>query len=275
MPPLRSEEEWARQVIEAELGQPVAQHDDGSRPGMHDLDVFYGEGRRAAVEVTAAVDPESTELWNIVNGRGRWEEPDLAGGWGVTVKPNARHLRRELPPFLRSLERAGIGRFPDPAGQPTAIVAPLGVVKATQSNTEFPGSIYVFLDLPADQTAGFVPDTGDALAAWLGDFVHDDSRADLRQKLARSGAAERHAFVIVSGLSGVSFVVADLLMVNDAPHPLVPPKLPPEVTDVWAVSTWASGVGFRWSSAAQRWQRFAKRLPQVSPPSGNEDGVDA
>jgi hypothetical protein len=274
MPSLRVDEEWVRQVMEAELGRPVAQHDDGSRPGMHDLDVFNGEGRRAAVEVTAAVDPASTELWNIVNGRGRWLEPDLAGGWGVTVKPNARHLRRELPPFLRSLERAGIRRFPDPAMQPTAIVSPRGVVEATQSSTEFPGSIYVLLDFPVDQIVGFMADTGDALAAWLGDFLHDESRADLRQKLARSGAAERHAFVIISGLSGVSFSVTGLLIANDAPLPLVAPSLPPEVTDVWTASTWDSGVGFRWSSATQRWQRFAKRW-QVSSPSGNESGVDA
>jgi hypothetical protein len=273
MPPLRAEEEWARQLIEAELGRPVAQHDDGSRPGMHDLDVSNGEGRRAAVEVTAAVDPGSTELWNIVNGRGRWVEPDLVGGWLVTVKPNARHVRRKLPPFLRSLERAGIGRFPDSARQPTAIESPLGLVQAIQSSTDFPGSIYVDLDFPLDQIAGFTADTGDALAAWLGDFLHDDSRADLRQKLARSGAAERHAFVIVSSLSGLSFAVTGLLIASDAPLPLVAPRLPPEVTDVWAASTWDSGVGFRWSSGAQRWQRFEKRPLQVSSTGSPENGM--
>jgi hypothetical protein len=261
--------------MEAELGRPVAQHDDGSPPGMHDLDVLIGEERLAAAEVTAAVDPESTELWNTVIGKGRWEEPDLAGGWFVVVKPNARHLRRKLPPFLRSLERAGIGRFPDPARKPTAIASPPGVVRAPQNNTKFPGSIYVQPDLPVDQVAGFMSDTGDALAVWLGDFLHDDSRADLRQKLARSGAAERHAFVIVSGLSGVSFSVTGLLIANDAPLPLVAPSLPPEVTDVWAASTWDSGVGFRWSSVAQRWQKFAKRPQQASSPSENENGVDA
>lgn len=108
MPPLRTEEEWVRQVMEAELGVPVEQHDDNSRPGMHDLDVIYGVGRRAAVEVTAAVDAQSTELWKIVNGQGRWVEGDLVGRWHVWVKPNARRLRDELPPFLRGLEHAGI-----------------------------------------------------------------------------------------------------------------------------------------------------------------------
>jgi hypothetical protein len=257
--------------MEAELVVPVAQHDDGSRPGMHDLDVFSGGGRRAAVEVTAAVDPGSTELWNIVYRDGRWEEAELVGGWRVTVKPNARQLKRDLPPFLRALERAGIGSFR--ATETTTNVSPPGVVEATQSDTNFPGSVYIDLDLPLDQVAGFMADTGDAVASWLGDFLHDDSRADLRQKLARSGAAERHAFVIVSGLSGVSFAVTGLLIANDAPLPLVAAHLPPEVTDVWVASTWASGVGFRWSSSAKRWEKFTKRPLQISS-SSSRGGID-
>lgn len=251
-----------RQVMETELGVPVEQHDDGSRPGMHDLDVIYGEGQRAAVEVRAAVDPESTELWNIVNGRGRWEEHDLAGGWAVHVKPNARRLRRELPPFLRTLERAGIREFPGSATESTSNVVVPAIVSARQRDTKFPGSIYVLLDLPSEQVAGFAAGDGDALSEWLGNFLRDDALADVRQKLARSGAAERHAFVVVSGFSGASFAVTGLLIPSDAPLPIIAPDLPPEVTDVWAASVWDSGVGFRWSSATHRWQRFSKPLPQ-------------
>lgn len=39
MKALRTEEEWARQVMSLALGVPVLQHDDGSVGGMHDLDV--------------------------------------------------------------------------------------------------------------------------------------------------------------------------------------------------------------------------------------------
>jgi hypothetical protein len=84
--------------MEAELGVPVVQQDDGSRPAMHDLDVIYGDGHRAAVEVTGAVDAEATEFWNI-NVQGGWVEPDLIGGWLIQAKPNARRLRRDLSPF--------------------------------------------------------------------------------------------------------------------------------------------------------------------------------
>ena len=252
-----------RRVMEADLGVPVEQHDDGSKPGMHDLDVIWGEGQRASVEVTAAVDADSTELWNIVNGQGRWVESDLAGGWLVHVKPNARQLRRRLPPFLRSLESAGIREFHSDA-TPNLAPPPPGVLEAKQSGTDFPGSIYVQPDLPLEQVAGYMADTGNALAEWLGAFLRDNERADVRRKLARSGAEERHAFVIVTGLSGVPFAVTGLLIPDDAPLPIVTPDLPSEVTDVWAASSWDSGVGFRWSSATRRWRRFSKHLPPVS-----------
>jgi hypothetical protein len=37
MPPLRPEEEWARQLMAAELGAVVVQHDEQSQDSMYDL----------------------------------------------------------------------------------------------------------------------------------------------------------------------------------------------------------------------------------------------
>ena len=80
---LRAEEEWARGVIAASLGLEVVQHDDGSADGMHDLDVYDGPARVAAVEVTAAADGQVIALWKLVNPPGdRWIESALAGGRG-------------------------------------------------------------------------------------------------------------------------------------------------------------------------------------------------
>lgn len=246
--------------MEAELGVPVVQHDDGSRDAMHDLEVIYGNGSRAAVEIRCAVDREQTEFWNVVNGRGRWIESDLVGGWFVLAKPNARQLRRQLPPFLRSLERAGLSAFPSYRAEPSANVVdpPRGVVRASQNGTDFPGSIYVQPDLPNEQIAAFMSDTSDAVADWLGVFLHDDACRDVREKLARSGVAERHAFVVVSGLNGLPFAVAGLLLRDDVLSPTTAPVLPPEITDVWIASVWDRGYGLRWSSTAKRWHTFSK-----------------
>ena len=267
MPPLRDEEEWARQLIEAELGVPVEQHDDGSRPGMHDLDVIYADRLRAAVEVTSAVDAEATEFWNTTVA-GSFVERNLVGGWFVLAKTSARRLREKLPPFLRELEDAGIREFRVRQGQAAAtlVSVPPGVVRATQHPTAVPGSIYVQPDLPNEQVAAFMASTGDALAKWLADFLREPAQTDVRTKLMRSGAAERHAFVVVSGLSGAPFTVTGLLIAKDAVDPVAAPVLPPEITHVWAVSPWDSGLCFRWSSATG-WQRFSKPpLHLASPP---------
>ena len=64
----------------------------------------------------------------------------------------------------------------------------------------------------------------------------------------RSGAEERHLFVILPGFAEAPFGAADLLMRDDAPLPTIPPTLPPRVTHAWAMSTWNTGDGMRWSA---------------------------
>lgn len=262
--PLRAEEEWAREIIAHALGVPVVQHDDGSRERMHDLDILLGNGVRAAVEVTAAADGEAIALWNLLNGRGaRWIEPTLVGGWLVTLAPSARakRVRQELPALLQALEASGV-REVRTLGDSTSGVALaarlLDVVAMRQSDTQYPGSIYITLELPIERTGGFVAATGDALAEWAGDFLRDDERADVRDKLRRSAAHERHAVLIVPGFTVARFGVVDLLMRDDAPLPEADPALPAEVTHVWALSTWSTGRGMRWSPD-QGWSLFDKR----------------
>jgi hypothetical protein len=46
-------------------------------------------------------------------------------------------------------------------------------------------------------------------------------------------------------------------MRDGASLPVEYPELPGEVTDVWTVSTWLSGAGFRWSPPAG-WSTFPK-----------------
>jgi hypothetical protein len=197
----------------------------------------------------------------------RWVERDLAEGWTVHVKPHACRLRRDLPPFLRELEQAGIRAFPVAEAELGKLpLPPSGLISARQTETAYPGSIYVWPRQPTDEIAGFSPATGDALAEWLGDFLLARPREDVRSKLARSAAKTRHAFVVMSSLSGVPFAVTDLLIADDAPLPTVAPDLPEEVTDAWVASVWDTGVGFRWSSSAQRWQTFLKRPLLTDPP---------
>lgn len=66
---LRGEENGVAATIAATLGSRVRQHDDGSRPGMHDLNILTANGGPGALEVTTAADPDRIHLWKLVNGR--------------------------------------------------------------------------------------------------------------------------------------------------------------------------------------------------------------
>ena len=263
MKALRPEEEWARQMMSHALGLPVVQHDDGSLEGMHDLDVLY-DGETAAVEVTSAADGESIALWNLMNGRNeRWVVDELQGGWMVSLEPSARakRLKTELPRLLRELEICGLTELRpwrgSARGHLAEVARELGVASAGQRATDFPGSIYITIQLPTERAGGFVADTGDALPTWVAEFLRAPKRRDVLDKLARSGRSERHAFVLLPGFAEAPFGVTDLLMLDSAPLPLADPQLPDDVTHVWLVSGWASGRGFRWCRTSG-WGFFEK-----------------
>lgn len=252
-------------MIECALGVPVVQHDDGTRPGMHDLDIAYPDGRCGAVEATAAADAGSIELWNLLNSGGRWIVDDLAGGWTVSLHPHARARRlwKELPLFLSRLERLGVTevRTRFRRGALEQVAGNLGIANASQGGTDFPGSIYITLQLPIERMGGFVADTGDALAMWLAEFLAEPRQLDVLSKLTGSGAEERHVFVFLPGFTTAPFSASDVLLRSDAPLPQEAPVLPAAVSHVWAVSFWASGDGMRWSPTGG-WERFSKRKLQ-------------
>jgi hypothetical protein len=254
---LRPEEEWSRAIVSRALGVPVLQHDDGSRPRMHDLTVSYPTGAAAAVEITAAAEPESIELWKLMtdNQGGRWHVEGLRGGWLVAVIPSARQkrLQAELPLLLSALEAANLRDLRPAVDQrlPWSRVAnDLGVASARQSpGTQFPGSVYMTIHEPIDRRAGYVSPGSEAIATWVGEFLGSVKQADVLDKLKRSGAEERHAFVLVPGFSVAPFAVAELLIRDDPPVPGAPPLLPEEVTHVWVAGTWSAGRAFYWSPA--------------------------
>lgn len=86
------------------LGVVVRVHDDGSKDGMHDLDLVRDGRIFGCCEVTSAADEATIEFWNVANGgrQGRWTEPDLVGGWSIAARPTARinKLRTALPEIL-------------------------------------------------------------------------------------------------------------------------------------------------------------------------------
>jgi hypothetical protein len=265
---LRDEERWAQVCILHTLPDCVVEpHDDGSRPSMYDLKIVYSDSSIGAVEVTMAADGERIGLWREVRKRALIrQEPDLIGGWLVRLLPSARarELDRQLTTLLRELERHGrtaICGLKGSADQLEALAASLGVIEAFQSPTDRKGSIYVMPpEGTLEQMGGCAPLTGDPLAVWLGDWTNEPSRSDNVRKLRSADATERHLFILVRGFTAAPFAVNDLLISPHAPIPTSPPVLPAGVTDVWVMSNWDSGDGFRWSPG-MGWRRFTKLAP--------------
>ncbi|MFE5840216.1 hypothetical protein ACFQ7N_01035 [Streptomyces niveus] len=205
----------------------------------------------------------SLELWKLINGGARWIREELVGGWMVALEPTARvkHLRSELPKLLAQREAMGIPQLSEPHGPTEDLVEQaerLGVVSVYQSpTTEFPGSIYCTISLPHERSGGWVPDTGDAFAHWVSDWLTAPHQADNLGKLQRSSADERHLFLLLPGFTTASFEAIDPLMRPNGPLPAVAPQLPEEITHLWAMSSWDTGDGFRWSPASG-WTKFRK-----------------
>ncbi len=85
-------------------------------------------------------------------------------------------------------------------------------------------------------------------------------QSDVLGKLARSGAPERHAFILVPGFSLAPFGVVDMLWrAEDDVVPTMSPDLPDEVTHVWLMAFWSIGSGLRWSPA-RGWERFEREF---------------
>ena len=258
-------------MIAAALGPAarVRAHDDNSEPAMHDLLIEYSDGRLGAVEITSSVDAALVELWNLVNGGdGCWVVDGITGGWLASLRPEARvsRLRQELPALLRALESQSIRHvhteWSTVLDPPEVHLADqLGIHQLNQNPTQYPGRVYFTVDLPTERFGGAAPDDGDALAAWVEEFLGAPARAGDLAKLGSARADERHAFVFIGGLSDAPWPVQYMALSDPMPLPRPAPILPKPVTDVWLASTWSTSTGVRWSSEDSRWHSFDKLQP--------------
>jgi hypothetical protein len=254
MSQLRPEERWAAACIEAALPGVTAQkHDDGSRPGMHDLDLIQDGSIFAACEVTAAADSRAIELWNLVNGRDEtWTEPDLVGGWRLTVSVecNVKRLQQKAPGLLQRLELNELD------SSARSEIQALGVKRFHQYNTNNPGSIYVTLEQEVQFRWAFVGDTGDSLVDWFDAWIRTSEQAHNVEKVRKAGYPEGHLLVLIPAFPSAPFSASNLLMRPDPPLPTRAPTLPDGLTHLWLMSTWDSGMLLHWSATG--WARFSK-----------------
>lgn len=194
-------EEWARRVVQKELGYTVEKHDDGSASGMYDLRIGPPEAPQVAIECVAAVDSIFTETWNVGPAKGPFTLA-VEGDWTIVIGPTSRVkvVKQHLTRLLKELEARGIynlnvndwfkwdnmSLFDD--------IKSLGITRASCYRVQ--GSGQVHLSMPGH--GGAVDEKGSSVPKWLGDFLRDPARKDVLSKLERSTVPNRHVFVIAT-----------------------------------------------------------------------------
>jgi hypothetical protein len=250
-----SGEEWAQRIVEKELGCTVYINDDGSAPGMYDLRVGPKDAPELAIECIGAVDEAFAETWNIGPARGPLHL-SLTGDWNVSITAMARikAIKQRIEPLLRILESHGIDNlYVDYLLKRIDRAMfdefeSLGITHASCYRRQGTGEVHLMML----GTGGIVNSQGSAVPAWIGEFLRDSARQDVLLKLQRSGAKERHVFVLAD-LTGTPWPVESYL-IGELDHiPEQSPDLPQPVTGVWIVSTMGQR-GLRWDRGA--WKLF-------------------
>ncbi len=226
--------EAAKAIIAAHTGERVVTYDDQSQPSMHDLEIHFTDGRRAAVEVTASEDQRRAGDFGALHKQPVIHDQRLRQGWLVLLKPGAsvNLARARLPDILLQLEEAGLGAV-DMRDDDHAEWA-LELLRSADADTARSGVM----------RPGAIGLTGAMRVEWLSSDPEDvvtfverfaSSRPDNLSKLRNSGAAERHLFVW-GGAFPQDWASLRPLKLDIAALPSRAPNLPPEVTHVWVAA---------------------------------------
>ncbi|MCW2744889.1 MAG: hypothetical protein JWM48_1439 [Mycobacterium sp.] len=218
------------------------------------------------MEVKTATDAAATELWKVANGSTQpVDAPGLRDLWSVAVRAGTslQRVKRQLPDFLADLERDNMTAFI--AGQDWSRVDrreradSLGVQFASAHPAEKDVGAYVINVRQDPIWSG----DADPVLGWLEDWIESEPSArNLRAKLARSGADERHAFIVLPAWSTAPVEVEWHIHGVTSPMPERAPVLPSELTHIWLVSVWGT-TGIRWSPGVTdgKWERFSTKEP--------------
>lgn len=229
---MNSSEAVAQVVVESVIpGSRMVYHAEQSK-SVHDFDLYYDDGRIAAVEVTESVSTA-------------WKETDAAivssrkGGQRIKAKlcrkpwrirpgtgANINRIRKVVDRYLAAVESAGIDHFFSASDRHKSaavdnIYKDLRVYSGDVMEWEAPG--YITIGLPIE--GGFIGGT----------IVHhavmvEALKPDNRRKLASAGTGERHLFVFVDVLNHRVWTS----LVYSTP-PAEATDFPEEITDAWAV----------------------------------------
>jgi hypothetical protein len=236
--PQRPDDQTAKQIVQFCLPEvEVCLHDDGSEPMMYDLDLRWPDGRVEAVEVTRATSAPMRQLLRRIALRGSLDAVESTRSWVVplaTYDTDVAAVRVRIDHLLGLVEQAGLTKFGQREARCSVAVARIRRfgVDTGWSYVPVSGRPRIWLELPW-RAWWQQPETVNAMV--------EDHAARNAEKLARSGRAERHLFVLLDSGEEEAWSV----MLDDEP-PEASPQLPEAVTTAWVTTTRADGNPTVW-----------------------------
>jgi hypothetical protein len=229
-------------------GQMIYREDQSAR--THDFDLNRTTGAAAAVEVTSITDGTVRATFAAIDRCRRMSRRLCTKDWRIHPAANAniKRIAEKADAYLAKIEATGVDRFfssLDASSSPP--------VAAIWHDLQVQGG--GVLPQKEPQIVIVLPVTGGAYgqSLVLAAVQTVMSASDNLEKLAKSGAAERHLAIYVDRSA-----TSVLMGFRDFGPPSELPDLPAEVTDIWLFSeTYGDDRYVVWRAGAKRpWQRL-------------------
>ena len=234
--PQRPDDQTAKQLVQLCLPEvEVCLYDDGSKPMMYDLNLWWPDGHAEAMEVTIAIDDDLLRLdlrlirhGSVIPARESTRNWTLGLESGTT---EVRAVKGKVDHLLSLVERAGVTRFI--ARDENESVAAIRVLRRLGVSHGF--SFNARSEPPTIKIVGPAPAPHFIQPESINKVIEDHARRN-EQKLALSGCDERHLFVLFDFISPEGWSA----FIEQRKPPELPPRLPEAVTTVWAA--WPIGT---------------------------------
>ncbi|MFI7120709.1 hypothetical protein [Amycolatopsis sp. NPDC049868] len=205
------------------LGVRVQEYDIGKQQRAVDALLHYADGRIAALEVSSIGPEDEARISNVLARRreNRRAVEGLTRSWIASV-PSSFHRQnlRVLDEVILRSDQQGISDLRSAGGQAEKLVRQNVTAFATTDAAAEPPVIWVV----QNGLWGFIDRGAGTLPAELDEILAEGKMQKKLAKLAATGLAERHLFLLVRP-SAMSFPVYDALSMN-RPLPEEEPTLP-------------------------------------------------
>lgn len=243
----------AGRVVARLTDEAVVLQDDGSQPSMADIRIDYADRPSAFIEVWNDIDQNYAAMYAELI-REQHQLPNvvpavrLHRAWQVALGRTAHvgNLKDEMEELLSALEDAGetfqivaTERVLRSRAHPAVRrLCDLGVVMLGSGPSDH-GEVRL---LPAGTSGPLIADW-ETVLGWIAETLTSSRMADVRTKLAKTNAAQRHVFIGVTFTSPGEVFFA--LAMDEQSLPDEAPTLPPEITHLWLMNA-AGGRCIAW-----------------------------